>query len=693
MSWWETLTTRTRRLSAGSQAYLPLADPARSGIEAGGGGGGGGERINRHLVEAAARDHAKLKYSPRPDRILTSEEEEAVRNNHRMSGTETRSRGNGWKFEDEERSKEGADQDQDSYGDNDDLWSPASDTALLSSPRSPILSRAGRVRKTSVWLACASLVTIVLALSSNTPFSIPILNKNGREALIRGNISLASIGTDSPSSRPHQFQQFQPACTPLDWSNGTWIPLDPPLSPWATIWDASPDFHNHGCAQNWHRGEWYLGLVPPGSQPGPISSPENAVGPQGEWPMSKYRRQAAGWVWEPATEVCDEEVELPWYEMSEVAGTSGEEDEGTVRLLQDLIDRGGWLILGDSLSEGHFMSLSCTLFPHVRAVWPYPAMSEWRQIKEEHLLLSRESPLIAAGKLVVPDDWDWDGTPLVSHVRTDHGLAPIELVRTYKDLHASPPNETSRFVELISPASRANLQPLLTDVETFSPTLDYMLELFLRPSGPRNITTEISPSYGASTTPADAIELERRTTQSARYRALIFSTGAHFSSRHFNLPSTAAHLEFFDLVVSTFLDKVAEALEKASEHEKRDKEVIVRPTSNGHDDCHAAKGPLKDVDRNKSSKYSWNDMWDMNDRAEALVQKLAHPQVSWLDITRPSTLRPDAHTNDDCLHLSMGTGVVEGWTRYLAYWLREKASADASDGLRSAWFSWWPWRR
>lgn len=64
--------------------------------------------------------------------------------------------------------------------------------------------------------------------------------------------------------------------------------------------------------------------------------------------MSRYRRQAAGWVWEPGTEVCDEEVELPWYEMSEVvvAGTLGEEDEGTVRLLQDLIDRGGWLILG-----------------------------------------------------------------------------------------------------------------------------------------------------------------------------------------------------------------------------------------------------------------------------------------------------------------------------------------------------------
>ena len=189
-------------------------------------------------------------------------------------------------------------------------------------------------------------------------------------------------------------------------------------------------------------------------------------------------------------------------------------------------------------------------------------------------------------------------------------------MRAYEDLRSSTPNNTSRFAELLSPALRANPQPLLTDVETFSPTLDYMLELFLRPSGPRNITTEISPSYAASTTPADAIELERRTTQSARYRALIFSTGAHFSDRHFNLPSTAAHLEYFDLVVSTFLDEVADALEKASGDERRDKEVIVRPTSNGHDDCHAAKGPLQDVDRNKSSMYSWKDMWDMNDCAE-----------------------------------------------------------------------------
>lgn len=76
------------------------------------------------------------------------------------------------------------------------------------------------------------------------------------------------------------------------------------------------------------------------------------------------------------------------------------------------------------------------------------------------------------------------------------------------------------------------------------------------------------------------------------------------------------------------------------------------------------------------------------------------------DTKRPSSLRPDAvgrrsldplisfplpllgaalmianfdvlrHTNDYCLNLSTGTRVIEGWTRHLAYWLREKGRAN-----------------
>lgn len=100
-----------------------------------------------------------------------------------------------------------------------------------------------------------------------------------------------------------------------------------------------------------------------------------------------------------------------------------------------------------------------------------------------------------------------------------------------------------------------------------------------------------------------------------------------------------------------------------------------------------------------------------------MVRDFASPQISWMQVNRPAALRPDAvrpfmfrlqresssaqlilvhaqHTNDDCLHLAMGTGVVEGWTRYIAYWLQEKAAHDDEEAAAKAsrwWFS-WPWR-
>lgn len=55
-------------------------------------------------------------------------------------------------------------------------------------------------------------------------------------------------------------------------------------------------------------------------------------------------------------------------------------------------------------------------------------------------------------------------------------------------------------------------------------------------------------------------------------------------------------------------------------------------------------------------------------------------------VTWPALLRLDfaQRTNDDCLHLSEGTGIVQGWTCHLAYWLREKARAHDSTGRLSA---------
>ncbi|BGO96226.1 hypothetical protein NBRC10512_002131 [Rhodotorula toruloides] len=476
----------------------------------------------------------------------------------------------------------------------------------------------------------------------------------------------------SSDELPPGASTWEPACSPSTWSSGNWTPLDPPLRPHTSIWDASPDFHAGACAQNWHRGAWYLGVVPPGTEPGV----EGEAQADGQWPMSGYRRRAAGYRWQAGSETCQAEVEQPW-----LAREGDEEDEGTVKLLQDLVDRGAWLIYGDSLSEQQFFSLSCALYPHVRAVWPYPSMSEWRQVKEEHLFLLPDSPLVKSGKLRVPEDWDYDGSPLVSHVRTDHGLAPDELISLFETVHAksAPRAFTALYPNLTSLPPFSPPEALLTDVETFSPSLDYTLQLFLRPSQYRNISTSISPSYAPSTTPPDALEIERQATRSGSYRALIFATGAHFSARHFNLPfkpegGPNAQIEFFDLALRELLNRFARALESATEEERSGKEVVVRPTTMGHDDCHDAEGPLAEEDEKKSSWWSWPDMWRMNEHGANIVRDFNHPLITWLDISRPTNLRPDAHTNDDCLHLSAGTGVVEGWTHYMAYWLRERAA-------------------
>ncbi|GAA5899678.1 hypothetical protein JCM5296_001396 [Sporobolomyces johnsonii] len=533
-------------------------------------------------------------------------------------------------------------------------------------PPDPVLIRRHR--------RCILLVLgVVLLLVSYLTAATQILSSDSStfsSTLSRFSSSLPPSSSSSSSSR------FQPICTPTSWSSGHWAPLSPSLPPNSSIWTSSG--FTSGCAQNWFRGDWYLGLVPPGD-----GTPSEE---DGAWPMSEYRRRAGGWVWESESEACREGVERPWEEGAAGERTAQAESESVRGLLQDLVDRGGWLIVGDSLSEQHFFSLSCLLSAHVRAQWPYPPMSEWHQIKEEHLYLRRDSPLVLSGALALPEGWtdaDYEERPLVSHVRSDHGFAPHELVEIYESATSpsslSSPSTSSAFtansyLSLTAVPPIAPSTSLLTSVETFSPSFSYSLSLFLSPSSPRSISRPVtqegdSPSYAPETTPPSALELERNGTRRGNYRALLFSTGAHFSARHFNLPTSDADVEFFSAVFATWLDRVAEA------GELEGKEILVRPTNNGHNDCHAAREPLESEDPSRSTDWSWADMELMNREAQRMVAALDHPRITFLDIDRPGKLRPDAHTNSDCLHLSVGSGVVEGWTRYIAYWLHERGMA------------------
>ncbi|GJN94628.1 hypothetical protein Rhopal_007711-T1 [Rhodotorula paludigena] len=531
------------------------------------------------------------------------------------------------------------------------------------------------------------------------------------------------------SSSSSASAQWQPTCSASDWSAGRWVSRNLALSPNASIWDVSPTLGTGGhCAQDFIRVQWYLGTVSPeeaeaaataaeaaarrtrerrSGEESVEEAPVNVVASElvdaerpdeSAWAPSDYRMRAGNWRWEPESEACRTGVEDLWEARAEGEAV----DEGTVQLLQDLVDRGGWLIVGDSLSEEHFFSLSCMLFPHVKGNWPYPFMTrnEW-QFKEEHLLLDASSPLIHSGRLRVPEQWDYEGSPLISHVRSDHGFDAEEILRLYTTV--TSPSRPAAFSTLYP--TLTSLVPHDEPIQLFSPssiplsaTLEYIHSLFLRPSAPRNITTPLGTAYASNTTWPSVLEDAARVTRSAHYRALIFSTGPHFSARQFdfNLGASGAEraaelidvvpTEFFELVMRSWLDRTRAALDSASEAERAGKEVLLRPTNVGHDFCHDAPGPDEEEDRSKSTSFYWNQLWDMSAAAERFVHEMAHPQIHFVDTNRPTALRPDGHTNYDCLHLAVGTGVIESWTRYFAYWLHERGEWLDQQAQHGSWW-------
>ncbi|GAA6008992.1 uncharacterized protein JCM10292_001750 [Rhodotorula paludigena] len=367
-------------------------------------------------------------------------------------------------------------------------------------------------------------------------------------------------------------------CSAEAWSAGRWVPKDPPLTPNATAVDVFAASGFEGCTQDWFKPHWFLHTK------------------EADWPnMDQYRWNAAQWRWKSDSEVCE----------ADVRRSKAEE------LLQELVGKGGWILLGDSLSEQHFFSLGCVLFPHVYAVWG----SGWW---EQHMYIRADSPLLET--LDLPPGFDASTTPIISNLRTDHGFTKEELIDIYESTPQSATVPTSQ---------------LFTDypVQSF-PIDDYLSRFF-------------NATYN--------------------YHALIFSAAAHFTPREFAFPGgQPAIAPFYEAVVQNWTDVALEYLaEDAS-----DREIVVRGASSGHDNCHEHMEPFVD-EWLRAESYNWAEIPKYNNVFKAMIEKANHPRLSFLSLERPSQLRPDAHS-EDCLHFAVGTGVFEGWTDYLAYFLRSR---------------------
>ncbi|BGP36317.1 hypothetical protein JCM10450v2_000213 [Rhodotorula kratochvilovae] len=444
---------------------------------------------------------------------------------------------------------------------------------------------AGRVKlRRTLLLAAGALVAISLFLLAPTSLSARLLSSDTDAAAAKDAASAPEHAAPAPAAKLAPASAVAPVqrtCPAREWSAGSWVPKSPPLTPNTTVVDVLSASGFTGVTQDWFKPHWFLH-----SKPGDFLH------------MDEYRWRAAQWMWEAGSEMCREEVRP----------SEGQE------LLRELVERGGWIILGDSLAEQHFFSLGCVLFPHVYVVW---GAGWW----EQHMYLKPDASILAT--LDLPASFNIATTPLISNLRTDHGFTKPELVSIYE---ATPQSAET-------PVSQ-----LFTDYPVQSPPIDEYLARFFAPEH--------------------------------NYHALVFSTAAHFTPREFAFPEgQPAIAPFYEAVVRRWVDEARNALER---DEGGTREIIVRGASSGHDQCHdRLEGPLNKTETPSQESYNWGEIPRYNDVFEGIVKEANHSRLSYLALERPSQLRPDAHS-EDCLHFAVGTGVFEGWTDYIAYFLRSR---------------------
>lgn len=346
-------------------------------------------------------------------------------------------------------------------------------------------------------------------------------------------------------------------CSPEAWNSGQWTPRQLPtnLTEMTHASDALQFFGFEGCASS---REYYWHL---------------AADHEDQWDRFPA---VASWQWTPPANSC---VVRPF---------------DAEQLVRDMVEEGGWLLIGgmpvllcqhpnhlvpivaDSVAENHFFSISCLLYPHVRATPNYTENPYFDRAWPQNLYLNPKSPLIPT--LDMPHGFNISSTPLVTFRRVDLLLDTSELVDLYQELYSPPPDFS-----------------LFSDEAVWSlPASEYM-ELFQKP------------------------------LPEANYGTLIVSTGGHWTTTlmsGFRDESQESDgfgiydvLAFFREAMKTWADSVQELLllDDYTAENRRRRQVIVRAYLPGHEDCHSYREPWSIRLPDKWSWYNWPWIEDFNE--------------------------------------------------------------------------------
>ncbi|KAJ3885436.1 hypothetical protein GG344DRAFT_59242 [Lentinula edodes] len=304
------------------------------------------------------------------------------------------------------------------------------------------------------------------------------------------------------------------------------------------------------------------------------------------------------------------------------------EEKHKREFVKDLVENGGWLLIGDSITEGHFFSISCLLYPHVIATPDYVQNPYFDRAWPQNMYLNPESPVV--GDVAYPEGFDIEKTPLVTFRRVDLLLSTEELEVLHREKHPEAYEDDGNFTLFSDEA-----------VWTLSPTT-YIEDLFLLPL-----------PYG-------------------NYANLVVSTAGHWTTSMFSGYATIDGLiSFFAEAMHSWASHTQLALSHDSpgvllpNGQKRNRHVLVRAYLPGHEDCHDHRRPWEVIQPMHWNWYNWGNIAEFNRVFEDVVAEMSYPDIHYLAIDRPARLRPDAHATGDCLHIIAGAGVLEGWTEYV----------------------------
>ena len=233
------------------------------------------------------------------------------------------------------------------------------------------------------------------------------------------------------------------------------------------------------------------------------------------------------------------------------------------------------------MTENHFFSLSCILYPYVFATPDY-TLGAFDRAWQQNLYLKPTSPLLT--KLSLPEGFDIASTPLVTFRRIDLLLSKDELISIHKS--SQPGNVVLDDTSLFS-----------DEVIWTLPVAEYISE-FLAP------------------------------LPKANYATMVVSTAGHWADHLFpkiEPPGMEGILKLFEVAMERWAEEVQSAIHADAMHrnlylskfrlesrERKERRVVIRAYLPGHYDCHDSRNPWNEIQPAKYDPWNWADIPKFN---------------------------------------------------------------------------------